>query len=326
MKMLRFFLFCCATLLASHPTHAQPQANISASKDNTLFQDASGGLSNGAGAHFYVGKTSTLLRRGLIAFDIAGNLPANAIVDSVKLRLSMSNTNVTNGAQLIQLHRVLADWGEGTSNALPPGGGGAPATSGDATWIHRFFNTTLWTTAGGDFAPAPSASQTVNRIGIYFWNTTPQMVADVQAWLNAPATNFGWLARGNESGTQTAKRFDTRENATLANRPQLTVFYHISTRVDNEQPLSPAIFHLAQNYPNPFNPGTTITFNLPTAADVKLQILDLSGREIATLAEGRFSAGKHRAQWNAEEHAGGIYFYRLQAGNYSTTKKLILLR
>jgi hypothetical protein len=325
-------------MLASQNSSAQLQANINAQKDNTLYEDAAGGLSNGAGESFFAGRTGPnaqqKLRRGLIAFDLAGNIPAGAIVDSVKLRLSMSQT--TSGPQPIRLHRVLADWGEGTSNTSA--GNGAPATSGDATWIHRFFNTSLWTNAGGDFAAAASGSQTVGSIGIYVWNSTPQMVADVQMWLNAPASNFGWLVLGNESGSQTAKKFDSRENSNPANRPVLTVFYHPTTRVEDKKQNSPSTFHLAQNYPNPFpangtltgaafgNPSTTIRFDLPAAANVTLQIFDLSGREIERLAHGKFSAGAHQVQWNAAKYAGGIYFYRLRAGNFSATRKLILVR
>lgn len=320
----------CVLALSSHDSPAQFQANLNPSKDNTLYEDLTGSLSNGAGAQFFAGKTGAnaqqKLRRGLIAFDIAGNIPASSVIDSVKLKLTMSQT--VSGPQTIQLHRVLADWGEGTSEAL---GNGAPATLGDATWTFRFFNTLSWTKDGGDFATAASASQTVGGIGVYFWNSTPQMVADVQAWLNAPESNFGWLVRGNESSSQTAKRFDSRDHITPANRPLLTVFYRRTVRVDEKKPNLPATFSLAQNYPNPlqasaFNPSTTIQFFLPASARVRLQILDISGREIERLADGLFSAGEHRAQWNAEKQSGGIYLYRLQVGNFSATRKLIVVR
>jgi hypothetical protein len=120
---------------------------------------------------------------------------------------------------------VLADWGEGASNATGGGGGsGAPAAAGDATWLHTFFNTATWTTAGGDFLGASSATTAVGGVANYTW-TSPQLAADVQSWLAAPATNFGWLLLGNEAVNQTVKRFDTRENATAAFRPVLSVDY-----------------------------------------------------------------------------------------------------
>jgi hypothetical protein len=132
-----------------------------------------------------------------MVFDIAGNVPAGAAINSVTLRLNMSRT--IGGAQFIKLHRVLSDWGEGTSNAIAEEGAGAAATTGDATWRHRFFNTVFWTTLGGDFAATASDSQAISNTGLYPWGSTPQMVNDVQTWLSAPATNFGWLLHGLEN-------------------------------------------------------------------------------------------------------------------------------
>ena len=197
---------------------------IGPSKDNTLYQSDTGSLSNGAGPSFFVGTTAgSLIRRGVIAFDIAGSVPAGATINTVALRLNMSMTLAA--AQPVELHRLLADWGEGTSVAPGGGGGGAPATTNDATWIHRFFNTVTWTNPGGDFSPSVSARTTVGAPGSYVWGSTPEMVADVQGWLNNPGSNFGWLLLGNEATSQTAKRFDSKENPTPSSRPTLTIDY-----------------------------------------------------------------------------------------------------
>ena len=98
---------------------------------------------------------------------------------------------------------------------------GAPSTPGDATWIHTFFDTGAWTNPGGDFAAAPSAVLSVGAVGFFTWSSA-QMVADVQAWLDDPSTNFGWMVRGAE-GLASTRRFDSRENPTAAFRPRLTV-------------------------------------------------------------------------------------------------------
>src|SRR5437879_3143924 len=124
-------------------------------------------------------------------------------------------------ARTTELHKRLADWGEGTSHAPGGEGSGAPATPNDATWRHRFYDTIFWTTQGGDFSATVSASQSVGPVGQYTWSST-QMVADVQSWLNNPASNFGWLVLGDETAIATAKRFDTRESASP---PVLTVEY-----------------------------------------------------------------------------------------------------
>ena len=196
-------------------------------KDNTLYQDVNGTLSNGAGEHFFAGTTGTsFLRRGVIAFDIAGNIPAGSTVSAVTLRLHMSRTNFTAGPETIELHRLLADWGEATSDATGNEGGGAAAIAGDATWVHRFFNTDNWATPGGDFSSTVSGVQTVAGIGDYTW-TSAQMVLDVQSWLDDPSTDFGWLILGNETTTTTTKRFDTKETTNPANRPVLIIDYHL---------------------------------------------------------------------------------------------------
>ena len=88
----------------------------------------------------------------------------------------------------------------------------------------------------------------------------------------------------------------------------------------------PPHFSLDQNYPNPFNPATTISFSLPSQSFVTLKVFDLVGREQATIVSEEMSAGDHSRQWNAEGLPSGVYFYRMQAGSFNETKKLILLR
>ena len=88
----------------------------------------------------------------------------------------------------------------------------------------------------------------------------------------------------------------------------------------------PKQFALGQNYPNPFNPTTTIEYALPTDARVTLEVFDVLGRHVAELANGHASAGYHAAEFNAASLASGIYFYRLHAGSFTETKKLMLLK
>jgi hypothetical protein len=88
----------------------------------------------------------------------------------------------------------------------------------------------------------------------------------------------------------------------------------------------PTSFSLEQNFPNPFNPTTTIQFSLPQSGDVSLKIYNLLGEEIKTLADEYREAGKHSVQFNANSLASGIYFYRLQAGSFIETKKMILIK
>jgi hypothetical protein len=88
----------------------------------------------------------------------------------------------------------------------------------------------------------------------------------------------------------------------------------------------PTSFSLAQNFPNPFNPTTTIQFSLPKSGDITLKIYNLLGEEVKTLVDEFREAGKHSVQFNANNRASGIYFYRIQSGSFVETKKMILLR
>ena len=203
--------------------------NITPSKDNTLYEydPAEGDMSNALGFHFFAGETAMAeLRRGVLAFDIAGQIPPGSTITAVTLSLNMSKTPLDD-ARTVELHKLLADWGEGTSMAPGEEGDGAPATPNDATWRHRFFDSVFWTNEGGDFSATASASQLVGPIGQYTWTST-QMVADVQSWLDDPGSNFGWLVLGDESTILTSKRFDTRESASP---PVLIIQYTPGPRV-----------------------------------------------------------------------------------------------
>lgn len=135
----------------------------------------------------------------------------------------MSRT--TGGAAEVGLHWVLADWQEGQAAASGQGEAGAAAGQGDVTWTQRVFDTLAWTTAGGDFSPVASASATVAGFGSYTWESTSQLVADVQGWLDDPDSDHGWLLQGDKSKTRTAKRFHSDENDDEAIRPVLMVEY-----------------------------------------------------------------------------------------------------
>jgi hypothetical protein len=203
--------------------------NITPSKDNTLYEydPADGDTSNALGFHFFAGETAMgELRRGVLAFDIAVHIPAGSTIIAVTLSLNMSRTALDD-PRTVELHKLLADWGEGTSMASGEEGDGAPATPNDATWRHRFFDTVFWTNEGGDFSATVSATQSVGPIGQYAWSSA-QMVADVQSWLDNPASNFGWLVLGDESTSITSKRFDTRESASP---PVLTIQFIPGPRV-----------------------------------------------------------------------------------------------
>jgi len=217
--------YFCLTLIAPMlllATGARAdQVTIAASKDNTIFEENAAN-SNGAGDYFFAGNNKDgFARRALVTFNVAGSIPAGSTINSVTLTLYMSRTRTQN--QNVTVHKVLADWGEGTSNAGGEEGGGAAATTGDATWSHRFYSTTLWTTAGGQYNATASATTAVgNATQDYTWSSAA-MATDVQNWLNSPSGNFGWIVLANETDTRVAKRFNSRTNPDATRRPRLTI-------------------------------------------------------------------------------------------------------
>lgn len=103
------------------------------------------------------------------------------------------------------------------------------------------------------------------------------------------------------------------------------------TSVEPVQQVIPANFELAQNYPNPFNPTTSITYSIPKDNFVSIKVYDMLGREIATLVNDYKNAGNHTINWNGEDNSGqkvasGTYIYRITAGNFVATKKMVLLK
>lgn len=207
-----FPLMVSVLLLAG--TVAADSAILGAAKDNTLYEDAAGGLSNGAGQYMFVGRVALAgegkRRRAVLAFSVAEAVPVGSTITSVSLTLWMSRAPIISD-QDVTLHRLSADWGEGESDAPLEEGMGTVATPGDATWRHTFFDTDTWNASGGDFSSVISGIQVITGVGSYTWVSTAQMVQDVQGWLNDPDANFGWLLLGNETSLASAKRFNTRE-------------------------------------------------------------------------------------------------------------------
>jgi hypothetical protein len=88
----------------------------------------------------------------------------------------------------------------------------------------------------------------------------------------------------------------------------------------------PKEYALSQNYPNPFNPTTTIQFALPKEGRVSVKVYDVLGREEATLVDEEMPPGSYRVIWNAASAASGVYFYRIVAGSFAATKRMVLVR
>lgn len=240
----RILILSLCTAFGANARSLAETVAVAPSKDATLIQwsetspDPNPPLANALG-DLFAGRTNqdgqgpamTSIRRALVYFDLAGAIPNGMRVTEATLTLRDVQGN--NGDATITVHRVLQDWGEGTS--FYPGGGGEAATDGDATWVHAIYDevepaaSAFWNTPGGDFAPIASAQTAVTGDmgggGLFEW-TSPQLLADVRGWMAEPAGNFGWVLLGDESTGQSAKRFNSREvTDPPAVPPMLTLEY-----------------------------------------------------------------------------------------------------
>ena len=100
----------------------------------------------------------------------------------------------------------------------------------------------------------------------------------------------------------------------------------VVTGIESNTNVIPGDYSLSQNYPNPFNPSTQIKFNLPSSSNVKLTIYDITGRKVKELVNQDLAAGVHTVDFDASNIASGVYFYRIQAGSFVQSKKMILMK
>jgi hypothetical protein len=131
-------------------------------------------------------------------------------------------------------------------------------------------------------------------------------------WYHAPTSDYDGHPRHRPIGPQSSDIGAQEEQVT-------------TDVLDGQLPV-PTRFALDQNYPNPFNPSTTITYALPKSSDVRLSVCDMLGREVSVLVNERKDAGVHEVKFGASVLASGVYLYRLQAGEFVQTRKLVLLQ
>lgn len=216
-------LTACVMLALLAASHAST-TNITSSADAGLFEFNPD--NNLGGMNFVTSGSIVSGERGraLFKFNVAAALPPDAVVTAASVTFKLGTARGV--GQTFDLHRVLANWGEGIGSGVNVGTGlGAPANASEVTWNSRFHGTSSWATPGGasgtDFNSTPSAS-TVMASTLAF--SSGDMTTDAQLWLNNSGTNFGWvILAANESFAPTASRILTREDS--LNRPILTLTY-----------------------------------------------------------------------------------------------------
>jgi hypothetical protein len=224
-SLKRFALLLLASLVASNIFGTS--VTLTPSGDTTLDQAGNGGNDNfGGGTDVHSGTNGNLTHsHGVLRFNLAGQIPSNAAIQSVTLTLIVTGVPGSSPHDsTFDLHRLLVDWGEGAGDRF-----GRAALNGEATWNNRFHPSTGWSapgaTAPGDYLSAVSSSKFVQGLGSYTFSSTPDMISDVSQWLANPGMNHGWIVISeDEISSRTMRRFGARESASPAT---LTVQYVI---------------------------------------------------------------------------------------------------
>ena len=161
--------------------------------------------------------------RGVLRFDLTG-LPANIVINSAALTLTVTTTPpIFPASSTFDLHRVTQAWVEGNK---PSSYGGMPASLGEVTWNSALTSEARWQNPGGDFVPTVTASHFIAGNGSYAFNSTPNLVSDVQTWHDDPASNFGWILMSESEGvSRTVRRFASRESGSQG--PSLVVNFTV---------------------------------------------------------------------------------------------------
>jgi hypothetical protein len=324
----RYYLLALILLpVFTSPVSAQTETiEIMPSLDNTLYESAAGDLSNGQGEYLFIGRTNQpFIRRAILYFDIAGELPDNARVLSAELRVNVSKA--VGGPQPATVHEVLRSWGEGDSNASGAEGEGGTAANGDATWLHTFYPDQNWQVPGGDYAGTILMETTIDGEGQYSFESTQAFVLLIQEWQTSPETNFGIMIRGNEARQRVAKRLDSRHRLVEDNRPRLVIEYElVATSLEPVEEIA-SEFRILENYPNPFNPETTIRYSVDSPGEAIVAVYNLMGQEVWRERRIHSRSGTYEARFNALNLGSGIYLARiLQNNRYSNVIKMTLLK
>lgn len=210
------------------------ELQLVADRDTTLYEGTGEQFGNGGGEFLYAGRTGRTTngtRRSLLHFDLS-SIPSSALITAATLTMEVTKAS-TEQATNHSLHRVLADWDEGATKAgeVSGEGQGAPAGEEEATWLNASNPTTAWSTAGGDFFPAASASVSITFDKSYTWGDDGGLIDDVQLWVNEPETNFGWMLIGDESTERTSRRFNSRTNPDEVSRPTLNLEFEVAESI-----------------------------------------------------------------------------------------------
>jgi len=212
----------------------------------------------------------------------------------------------------IPLKRIVVspvnDYLIAVSGFLPPYGGIFRSTDRGASWVRVFNGASSWWGLG------------VNRDGLFFAGARSDGV------YRSNVQGLDWTLAGDPAADVQAITFDLHGRMFLGTSDGVFRSRELTTDIDENGVTLPLTCALEQNYPNPFNPTTTIQFSLPVQSHVVLKVYNVIGEEVATLVDETQEAGFKSVVVDAGKLASGVYYYRIQAGNFGETKRLLLLK
>ena len=246
---MRQFILLSAGLLLTRIASGQEIVLEQGKDEFTGFEDTSifsESQNAGGGSDGIFSGTTKLLhhRRALIRVDLS-NLPDDSIVLEASLTMVVSQSGENFPDFDLSLHRLTRAWGEGDVVGVDAGGfGGAPQT-GDATWTSSAHGSSAWSSPGGDFNAAPSATAAAGRSGDVVTWTSDGMAADIEGWLADPDSNHGWILISDiEGDKQRVKKFHSSEAVEF--RPVLRItLMEAETQMPIGGPLGLAVLALA---------------------------------------------------------------------------------
>jgi photosystem II stability/assembly factor-like uncharacterized protein len=231
--------------------------------------------------------------------------------------LLSTDLGMTWTASTTPLPQVSSVWFNDSLIGLITGGGIAKSIDGGKSWTlitgdfsfrsvvgdgyEKFFG--LGSALGGPYGVYESPDTSFNWNNVFFYDGGGHTLSDISVGRNG-STNFGWVV----STAGTIVRYDEQITSTQEAKNIITSFT------------------LLQNYPNPFNPVTSIKYQIPELSFVTLNIFNLLGEEITTLVNEEKPIGSYEVEFDATILPSGIYFYRLQAGSFVETKKMVLMK
>jgi hypothetical protein len=247
---------------------------------------------NGPITNLYQGQYGACFDRMLIQWNLSA-LPQNVTVTNAIMELKAVSIYGTKSGTMVY-YQITDDWAEtGVTFATLP-----KYTNIDSV-------ETVW----------PTANQ---------WHSV-DITKFVQHWLADTSSNKGIYGHCVRTRGQYVAEFSSSD-AAKNNRPKLTITYTTTSDVKQSNNTQPTQFNLRQNYPNPFNPTTTIDFAIPHTTFVSVQIFDIMGKEVDQLVSEIEEPGNYSIAFDGSRLANGVYFYRLQAENFTDIKKCVLIK